>query len=487
MVILPGGSERQSEGKSFSPKNSYISAQNNKPMYSPFQLSKSTFMYGCQCPKRLYLHKKNKHLANPEDERQEAVFAAGTDSGMLARQLFPNGVDASPPDAFQYALAAKNTQAYLATHFVIYEATFIYDGVMCAIDILVRKGSQWYAFEVKGTNSVKPQHITDAALQYAVITGSGLELADFSIVHFNKGYVRKGAINVQQLFSATSIINEVWREQDAIVEKIGELKQTLAQPEIPEVTVGEQCMKPYPCNFTDYCFRDIEVEEVPETKGEIQVFKEPLKGFIEDIQYPIHFFDFETMMYGVPQFDDSSPWQQLPFQYSLHIRHSETSDVEHRFFLGDGVTDPREALLQQMLTDLGKKGTILVYDKPFEIGRLRELANVFPQHKAAIQDIVSRIVDLIEPFKKGMVKIPATRGSNSIKDVLPALVPELSYQHLNIQEGGTASFKYTQLAQMNPIDQHFTQQDLLAYCEMDTLAMVKIWEWLQKHLNSGFG
>lgn len=451
-------------------------------MYSPFQLSKSTFMYGCQCPKRLYLHKKYKHLANPEDERQEAVFAAGTDSGMLARQLFPDGVDASPPDAFQYALAAKNTQAYLATHFVIYEATFIYDGVMCAIDIMVRKGNHWYAFEVKGTNSVKPQHITDAALQYAVITGSGLELADFSIVHFNKSYVREGAIDVKQLFSATSIINEVWREQETILEKIAELKQTLAQPDIPEVSVGPQCIKPYPCNFTEYCFRDLEVEETALPHGPIQVFMEPLKGFMSDIKYPLYFFDFETMMYGVPQFDGSSPWQQLPFQYSLHIKHTETSALEHRFFLGDGVTDPREALLLQMLSDIGDSGTILVYYKPFEIGRLKELANLFPRHKAAILQIVSRIVDLIEPFKKGMVKIPATQGSNSIKEVLPALVPELSYQNLNIQEGGTASFKYTQLGQMSPIDQHFTQQDLLAYCEMDTLAMVKIWEWLCSEL-----
>jgi hypothetical protein len=446
--------------------------------YSPFELSKSTFMYGCQCPKRLYLHKKHKSLANPEDARQEAVFASGTDAGLLAQQLFPDGVDASPPDAFQYALAAKNTQAYLHTHFVIYEATFIYNGVMCAIDILVRKGNQWYAFEVKGTNSVKPQHITDAALQYAVITGSGLELADFSIVHFNKEYIRIGAIDVQQLFTATSILKEVWSQQDFIIEKIGELKQVLLLPEIPLTEVGAHCQKPYPCNFSNYCFAGIEEEPFP--TGAIQVHPQALEGFMKEMRYPLYFFDFETMMFGVPQFDYSKPWQQLPFQYSLHIQQTETDETEHRFFLGDGITDPREALLQQMITDLGSDGTIFVYYKPFEIGRLRELAILYPQHEEAIDIIVSRIVDLIEPFKKGMVKIPAIKGSNSIKDVLPALVPELSYQSLNIQEGGMASFKYAQLAKMNPIDQHFTQQDLLEYCKMDTLAMVKIWEWLLK-------
>lgn len=439
-------------------------------------------MYGCQCPKRLYLYKKHKNLANPEDARQEAVFAAGTDSGLLAQQLFPNGVDASPPDAFQYALAAKNTQLYLATHFVIYEATFIYNGVMCAIDILVRKGNQWYAFEVKGTNSVKPQHITDAALQYAIITGSGLPLADFSIVHFNKSYVRKGAINVQQLFTATSVLEGVLSQQETILGKIDELKQVLALPEIPDVDVGMHCEKPYPCNFTNYCFKDILVEETPALTGTIEVFTEPLKGFMNDIRYPLYFFDFETMMYGVPEFDDSSPWQQLPFQYSLHVQHTPESELEHRSFLGDGTTDPRQQLVEQLLHDIGTEGSILVYYKPFEIGRLKELATVFPQHKTAIHQMVTRIVDLIEPFKKQMVKIPATQGSNSIKDVLPALVPELSYQNLTIQEGGTASFTYTRHAQLPETQRQQTRQDLLDYCHLDTLAMVKIWEWLGKEV-----
>jgi hypothetical protein len=187
-------------------------------------------------------------------------------------------------------------------------------------------------------------------------------------------------------------------------------------------------------------------------------------------------------MYGVPQFDYSKPWQQLPFQYSMHKRITPTAELEHIYFLGDGINDPRKALIQQMIHDLGTEGSILVYYKPFESGRLKELALFFPNYAPQLQAIMSRIIDLIEPFKKQMVMIPATRGSNSIKDVLPALAPELSYQNLNIQEGGMASFTYTQLSQMDEWKKQQTRQDLLDYCELDTLAMVKIWEWLGKQV-----
>ncbi len=166
----------------------------------------------------------------------------------------------------------------------------------------------------------------------------------------------------------------------------------------------------------------------------------------------------------------------------MHQQQQQNAPLTHTYFLGDGIADPREQLIQQLISDLGTSGTIFVYYKPFELGRIKELAHFFPAYAPQLEAISTRIVDLIEPFKKQMVKIPATRGSNSIKDVLPALVPELSYQSLNIQEGGTARFKYTQLAQYEGFLREQTRQDLLDYCEMDTLAMVKIWEWLLKEV-----
>lgn len=445
-----------------------------------FSLSKTTFMYGCQCPKRLYLYKRHRHLMNPVDEQQQALFSAGTDIGKIARTLFPGGLDVTPPNPFQYSESARLTQVALQTHFVIYEATFIHAGIMCAVDMLVRKGNHWYAFEVKNSNSVKPQHIADAALQYAVITGAGIELEDFSIVHLNRDYLRIGPLDIHQLFTQVSVLTAVQAQQEEVATRALEFQHLLQSPSIPEIPVGDHCAKPYPCDFTQYCWG--EHEAPPEEQHTIIVQKENVSTFIEQVQYPIAFLDFETVMYGIPEFSYSRPWQQIPFQYSLHIQQSPSGDLLHKEFIGDGMQDPRPGLLEKLLHDLGPTGTILVYNQTFELGRLQELALFMPQHAPALKNIMERIVDLMVPFKKGHVQATQTGGSNSIKHILPALCPEFSYEQLAIQDGQTASFTYSQLREMKEMDRFFALRDLSAYCTLDTLAMVKIWEWLNQNV-----
>jgi cytochrome c-type biogenesis protein CcmE len=164
-------------------------------------LSKSTFMYGCQCPKRLYLHKFKPELSNEEDEQQTAIFAAGTNAGVLARDLYKDGFDATPPNSYSYHIAVAQTAEQIANgQTVIYEAAFQYDGVMCAVDILVKKEDGWHAFEVKSTNSLKAQHQDDAALQHYVVSKSGLPLKEFSVVHFNRN------LCTQRRYRCTAIV-----------------------------------------------------------------------------------------------------------------------------------------------------------------------------------------------------------------------------------------------------------------------------------------
>jgi hypothetical protein len=440
-------------------------------------LSKSTFMAGIQCQKRLYLSKFRRDLLPEEvDEQQQAIFDAGIDTGLLAQQLFPNGIDASPLTPFDYQKSVKRTQSYLMTNDVIYEACFQYEGALCAIDILVRKDDLWYAFEVKGTNSVKPQHITDAAFQYYVMTRSGLPLGDISIVHFNSSYVRRGDLDVQALFTATSVLNDVIEQQDSVKENIEVLKAMLAAKVEPEIEVGTHCTNPYECPFIDHCWKDVAEEESEELSTEATVDTFSLQGFVSELKYPLYYFDFETAMYGIPPYDESSPWQALPFQYSLHKQQKPQSTCTHTEYIGDGKSDPREALILKLINDLGTKGTILAWHASFEISCLKGLIRNFPQYEKPLQSIIHRMVDLKIPFSKKWIDIPACKGSASIKVVLPVFIPELSYEDLDIQEGMTASFVYSQLQYQDEATQQTQQKQLLEYCKLDTFAMVRIFE-----------
>lgn len=443
-------------------------------------LSKSTYLFGLQCIKRLYLYKKHYHLANPVEETTQAIFQTGTDVGKLAQSLFPNGINAQGDEPYHSEKTAKNTAALLASHDVIYEAAFIYNDVICAVDILLRKNNKYYAFEVKSTTKVKPQHIEDAALQYYVLSNAGIDLADFNIVVLNNEYVRQGNLNLDALFNPISVLKFLDDKQTFIAENISRLKKVIWLKSIPEVEMGSQCNSPYECSFTQYCLSQSSIEYADEIEldNTIYVNKEAWNEFSNTLQYPLHFFDFESISYAVPQFDGSRPYQQIPFQYSLHIQKKPKAKHIHEAFLGDGISDPRPTLINQMLKDLGQKGSILVWNMSFEKTVISKMAIDFHQYADELLSLNERMVDLMDSFRpnRKVIMSEAFQGSFSLKAVLPIVAPELSYYNLNIQEGGTASFKYGQLKGMDDKEQKQVRQDLLEYCHLDTLAMIKVWE-----------
>ncbi len=482
-------------------------------------LSKSTFVKGCQCEKALYLSKFHRRLKQETSVQQQAIFDQGTSIGELAHNLFPGGVDASPETPYEYQKSVvKTQQLIMAGHRIIYEAVFQYDGVLCAIDILVWKNKKWFAFEVKGSTSVKEQFILDAALQYYVITNSGTSLDDISIIHLNNQYVRKGELDIKELFSTESVLENIVSKQEFVAEKIESLKLMLKQKKIPDVKIGAQCFSPYECDFFNYCWKDLpeknsvfslgriggkafeliedgifHLDDIPDDyplspssafqleyykSGKKFIEKEEIINFIELFTYPLHFFDFETYMSGVPDFDFSRPYQQIPFQYSLHVIRKGKTEAQHFEFLGDGTNDPRESLILQMINDLGSKGSVIAYNKSFEQSRIKEMARDFPEYAEQLLEINERMVDLATPFQKRWYYDHAFEGHYSLKVVLPVLVPKLSYQSLEIQEGGTASLVYSQLKYQEEETKILQRKHLLEYCKMDTLAMVKILEKL---------
>ena len=445
-------------------------------------LSKSRYTRGVNCQKSLwlYVHKKDEQIYS---DATLAVFARGTSVGELAQQYFPDGKMAVLEDYPGYASAQRTQEFIMNGVETIYEATFIYDDTLVAVDILHKENGQWYLYEVKSTNNTKPQHIKDVAVQYYVVTGSGLPLADAYLMHFDKEYVRRGDIEVNKLFKADSILENVLAIQAEVKATIPVLAEMLKGEE-PIVEMGNQCTSPYQCDFCDYCQKLLPAieEEVVELSSVPEVNVNEVRKYVESIVYPIAHLDFETIMPGVPMFNESRPYQQLPFQYSLHVQDSKDSAIRHYHYLAESnpEIDPRIGLIEQMIEQTKNATTIFVYWIAFERSRIYEMMRDFPQYTSGLQSIVDRLKDLIIPFKSRYYRTETMGGSSSIKKVLPALCPELSYNDLEISEGMTASNSFLDLYYCTDAETIAkTRQNLLEYCHLDTLAMVKILEKLK--------
>ena len=300
----------------------------------------------------------------------------------------------------------------------------------------------------------------------------------------------------------------------------GERLKTIDGKIIPDNVIGEQCNSPYPCVFTDYCWKHIpkisvfnlshlsgtkklelyyrgiiKLEEIPkdyrlsyaqklQVESHIEkskvIEKDLLREFVQSLKYPLFYMDFETFMPAVPPFEHTSPYQQIVFQYSLHYKREKGSALKHYEYLGKEGKDPRKKFIEQLLHDTMTPGDILVYNKSFEVSRLKELAKLFPKHQEQIYERISRVKDLMYPFQQKYYYSHKMNGSYSIKKVLPALIPSLSYKGLEIANGGDASSAYETLHLENSLSKRkIIRNNLLKYCKLDTYAMVKILEKLE--------
>ena len=465
------------------------------------------------------MYKHQPQLRATVSNSQQAIFDQGTSVGKLAEQLFPGGVDARPKDTYSYQESVLATYYYIQEgHSTIYEAAFQHDNVLAALDILVKKKGKWHAYEVKSSTSVKDTFLQDAALQYYVITQMGLPLVDFSIVYINNDYERYGDLDIHQLFTIESVLEQVLELQPQIAAKIAELKEVLQQKKSPDRAIGPHCSDPYACDFMEHCWQHVPEDSVFDLRGHgagakafdlyeqgilhlsdipddyplhpaqiIQVQchrsgqpyieQEALDSFLDRMEYPLYFMDFETYQVAVPEWDGTRPYQQIPFQFSVHRQDSPGGPLTHFEWLAPSGTDPRKEFLANLLEAVGKKGLILAYNSIFEMGRLNDLAYWFPKKAKAIDAILARTLDLMYPFRKKHYYLPAMKGSYSIKQVLPALVPDMNYDELEIGNGGDASTAFYHLqfeTDASLVEQ--TRKALLRYCAMDTEAMVRVLE-----------
>jgi hypothetical protein len=486
-------------------------------------LSKSTFVRGSKCLKSLYLYKHHYDLRDEVSQQQQAIFDQGHEVGMLARELFPAGTDCSVSPAYNYSESIKKTNEAIANGAkVIYEAGFVFNNVYVAVDILVQKKGRWFIYEVKSSTSVKDYHLLDAAIQLYVIQGCGLRVSQASIVHIDTGYVRNGNLDPKQLFNIADVTKEAKDYQSRIETELPVMLNVVASQTVPNMNIGAQCNKFYGCDFHGQCWKHFEDVEFPvytisrlseDKKWELidngilcqtqigdsfslsvnqrtQVFcnqnksslapdVRALSEFISEIKFPVSFLDFETFNTAIPLFDNTKPYGQVPFQYSLHTVY-ESGELKHAEFLGNGKSDPRRALVEALINDIEPIGSVLCYYMSFERSRLEELADEFPQYRVKINQVISRLVDLIVPFRSKYIYDYRMNGSASIKDVLPALIPDLSYDDLEIGNGGDASQAYLDL--LHECDDKIilaTRTNLLEYCKLDTFAMVKLFDYIK--------
>ncbi len=478
-------------------------------------LSKSQFVRGLQCHKALWLLKHRPDLRSEPDEQSESLFETGHTVGELACQLLPGGVEIKFDSTDFDGMVRKTQQLIESGTEIIYEATFKERGIFAMVDILLKRNGGWNMYEVKASTSVKPYHQDDAAIQWYALS-EALPLRKAYIVHINNLYVRQGALDIPRLFSIEDITEIVLAKQEKIPERLETMEEMLKQAE-PVIDIGPQCSNPHDCDFTTHCWSHIpdrsvfnlykmsgkkkfelysqgiigyedlamtnNLSEVQRVQVTSQLSNQEIinsgiiKKFLDTLEHPINFLDFETFQEAIPRFDGQKPYMQMPFQYSLHILQ-EDGTLQHKEFLGDENIDPREDLIIRMLDDLTESGSIVAYNMSFEKRMIRELADAFPEHSSRLLMLLDRFVDLLDPFRNLGYYHPNFNGSFSIKSVLPALFPddpELNYKALNIQNGGMAMDTFANLFKLKDSGMKDSiRNDLLAYCRLDTLAMVKI-------------
>ncbi len=482
-------------------------------------LSKSAFMTGLQCSKALWLNYHRKDLRNEDSDN--APMELGNEVGALARQLYPNGVLVNDAPESREVMAAK-TKAIIAQGVnTLYEASALSaDGAYAKADILTLTPQGWHLIEVKSSPSLKEYHLTDIAYQLHAFQGAGIPIVRCSLVLINNQYVRHGAVDIHSLFTMQDVTTQVQALLPDIQTTLPALQNIVSDTSEPAVAIGAQCGNPFECSYKDHCWKDVpdysifnvltkekaasiyqstgsyEVKDIPASdlpkgaiklidinsylSGEVYLHKPTLESFLSSLQYPLYFLDYETISHPIPLFDLTQPYQNVPFQFSLHIRQEPAGMITHQQFLYSYRRDPREELCEALIAKMGEAGSIIVYNQAFEEGCNRELAEAFPQYAKAIYAINARMVDLLKPFQKRWIYHPSQNGSASIKKVLPAFT-DLGYDELEIGNGMEASNRYRHFMQYGLSEEEKDKllTDLTAYCELDTYAMVKLLEVLE--------
>ncbi len=489
-------------------------------------LSKTDYILFRECPKNVWykIHKSELFDDLELSEFEKSIIETGNEVELVARQLFPSGI----------LIEGRGEEAQIITQNelmrkaeVLFQPEFLKDGFRAALDVLQfdKQTGEYSLYEVKATTDVdRKTHYHDLAFQVNLLKKFGITVKKAFVIHLNSEYKREGEINIHKLFTITEVT-------EAVANILEEVAQEM---QVALTYVGQESEPPGPCSCvykgrSNHCatfeysnpkvpaygVHDIsrigaskktlqemvdvgifELKDVAEemtkkmtdpqknqifvhNNNKILIDQISIKAELESLVFPLYFLDYETFPAAIPRFNGFSPYQQIPFQYSLFVLPGPGQELQHVEFIYAESGDPSQLFLKSLQENLGTEGSIIVWNKKFECKINEEMAERNPVYKEFITAVNARVYDLMEVFGKQWYVHKGFRGKISIKNVLPVLVPELSYKTLKIQEGGTASQKWNEAVTVSTAEEKAEIiANLKEYCKLDTLAMVKIYEHL---------
>ena len=484
-------------------------------------LSKSRYCQCVQCENILWLSEYKKDYLKKENN--DAILEAGRQVGELAKGLFGDYEDVPVDETIEVRLA-KTDELLQNKPNVIAEASFSYNNNFCSVDVLKNDSDGVEIYEVKSSTKIKDIYYDDIAYQYFVLSNLGFNVKKVCIVYINNEYVRGEELDINQLFNIEDVTDIAIEKQDEIksnISRINEFMEVHDENSEPEKHIGLDCFDPYNCPFWDYCTRDLPTPNVFDISGmfkskKIEKYNEGIISFedleneklnpkyleqidfelndrepkinagaiqdcLDSLNYPLYFIDYESCQYAIPELEGTKPYQQIPFQYSLHIIREEGAPLEHKEFLAQHDDENLiRNFAESMIKDMPEDGSVIVYNKGFEATRNKEIGKMYPDLNDEMERLNGNIVDLMVPFRSRDYYMKEMEGSYSIKKVLPALYPDeekLNYDNLDlIHKGDEASNAFKDLKNRTPEKREEIREALLRYCELDTYAMVKIWE-----------
>jgi hypothetical protein len=479
-------------------------------------LTKSAYLLGMQCDKLLWVYQNQRELMPEVDESTQAIFDQGHRVGDLAKTLYPEGIEIDWSAGHDRGIA--QTRAVLQERKPLFEAGFVDGRTHARADILAPAANgRWDLIEVKSSSKVKDEHIPDVAFQKQVYEGAGIRIHKCFVMHIDTSYVRYGEVDAEQLMLRTEVTQEVKARADEVESESRRMISVISAKKCPKVDVGPHCAD---CPLHDDCWSFLpqrhvfalhrggekcfelmdqgilRVQDIPdgyrmnktqavqvacEKSGKPHIDMDRIEEFVGRLQYPLHFLDFETFMVAVPPYDRMSPYEAIPFQYSLHVIEAPGKRARHYSYLADGSCDPRPELLAGLKAQIGNSGSIVAFNATFEKRILYLCSRHFPEFAGWIESINSRFVDLHVPFRQFDYYHPDQEGSTSLKAVLPALT-DLKYDDLEIAGGQTASLRFAEMAfgNLTATEKKAIRKALEIYCHQDTEGMVKIVRVLER-------